>query len=55
MTQYSIKDFVEATAQDNQARGTFQLENPHLLEVNLNGMVRTKIGSMIAYVGEIKF
>jgi uncharacterized protein (AIM24 family) len=55
MTQYSIKDFVEATAQDNQARGTFHLENAHLLEVNLNGMVRTKIGSMIAYVGEIKF
>jgi uncharacterized protein (AIM24 family) len=55
MTQYSIKDFVEATAQDNHARGTFQLENAHLLEVNLNGMVRTKIGSMIAYVGEIKF
>lgn len=55
MTRYSIQDFVKATAQDDEARGTFELENAHLLEVNLNGKIWTKVGAMIAYVGAVKF
>ena len=33
----------------------FELENNRLLEVNLNGRVWSKMGSMIAYRGNIRF
>jgi uncharacterized protein (AIM24 family) len=55
MAAYSIGEFVQATAQDEAARAPFQLENPHLLEVNLNGRVWAKAGAMIAYTGQVKF
>jgi uncharacterized protein (AIM24 family) len=55
MTQQSVQDFVRATAQDAQARGTFELENPHVLELNLTGKVWAKLGSMIAYTGAVRF
>src|SRR5688572_4780108 len=55
MTQYSITEFVRATAQDDAAADPFQLENPHTLEVNLNGRVWTKVGAMIAYLGNVTF
>jgi uncharacterized protein (AIM24 family) len=55
MTKSSIQEFVEATSQDEQARGSFELENPHLLELNLSGAVWAKLGSMIAYTGAVKF
>jgi uncharacterized protein (AIM24 family) len=51
----SIQEFVNATAQDEQARGMFELENPYLLELNLSGRVWAKLGSMIAYTGAVKF
>jgi uncharacterized protein (AIM24 family) len=51
----SIQEFVSATAQDEQARGMFELENPHLLELNVSGTVWAKLGSMIAYTGAVKF
>jgi uncharacterized protein (AIM24 family) len=55
MADQSIQEFVNATAQDEEARGTFDLENPHLLELNLSGRVWAKLGSMIAYTGAVKF
>lgn len=56
MSSYSVSDFVKATAQDNAANRPFEVENPYTLEVNMNGKrVWTKIGSMIAYTGQIKF
>ncbi|MBI3971246.1 MAG: AIM24 family protein [Chloroflexi bacterium] len=55
MGRYSVAEFVEATAQDEAARGKFELENSYLLEVNLNGRVWAKAGSMIAYVGGVRF
>ena len=55
MANQSIQEFVNATAQDEQARGRFELENPHLLELNLDGRVWAKLGSMIAYTGAVKF
>lgn len=55
MSRYSIADFVESTGQRDLREGTFELENERLLEVNLNGMIWTKTGSMVAYVGEVKF
>jgi uncharacterized protein (AIM24 family) len=55
MADQSIQEFVNATAQDEEARRTFELENPHLLELNLSGRVWAKLGSMIAYTGSVKF
>ena len=53
--RYSLREFVDETAQQDHGQGFFELESPYMLEVNLNGMVWTKMGSMIAYVGNIKF
>lgn len=53
--RYSISDFVEETAQKDKGQGLFELERSRMLEVNLNGMVWTKTGSMVAYRGSIKF
>jgi uncharacterized protein (AIM24 family) len=55
MGRYSIAEFLHATAQDERPHSTFDLENPHLLEVNLRGRVWAKMGSMIAYVGAVRF
>ncbi len=55
MSGYSIEEFVKSTAQDNAANRPFELENPHLLEVNLKGRVWAKAGSMVAYTGQVKF
>lgn len=52
----SIEAFLASTAQDDSKRDFFQLENPHLLEINLAGQrVQVKKGSMVAYDGQIKF
>ncbi len=55
MSRYTIEEFVQATAQNDAAQDFFQLENDRMLEVNLNSMVWTKAGSMVAYTGKIKF
>jgi uncharacterized protein (AIM24 family) len=55
MTERSIEAFVAATAQDESARDAFQLENPYVLELNLDGRVWAKLGSMVAYTGGVKF
>ncbi len=55
MSKYSINTFLNETAQDDSAREPFELENPYLLEVNLNGLVWSKLGSMIGYTGNVKF
>ncbi len=55
MSGYTIEEFVKSTAQDSEANRHFELENPHLLEVNLKGRVWAKVGSMIAYTGQVKF
>jgi len=56
MTQYSVNEFVQKTAEKEES-GTelFDLENDHVLYVNLNGKVWVKLGSMIAYAGDINF
>ena len=53
--RYSISDFVHRTGQKDRGQGLFELESDRLLEINLNGMVWTKMGSMVAYLGSIKF
>jgi uncharacterized protein (AIM24 family) len=52
---FTIDEFIRSTAQDDSAREYFQLENPRMLEVNLESMVWMKAGTMVAYVGQIKF
>jgi uncharacterized protein (AIM24 family) len=55
MSKYSIQSFLQQTAQRDDKREFFELENPYLLEVNLNGLIRTKVGAMIGYTGDVKF
>ena len=55
MARYTIDEFISKTSQKDRGEGKFELETPHLLEINLDGKVWTKWGSMIAYRGNIKF
>ena len=55
MGRYGIQDFVQKTAQKDLNQGEFELESDRLLEINLDGMIWTKSGSMVAYRGDIKF
>jgi uncharacterized protein (AIM24 family) len=55
MGRYSIEEFLKQTEQKDKGEGFFELETPHMLEVNLDGLVWAKAGSMVAYNGEIKF
>jgi uncharacterized protein (AIM24 family) len=53
--RYTIAEFVNQNRQRDRGQGLFELESPRMLEVNLNGRVWTKMGSMTAYLGNIKF
>jgi uncharacterized protein (AIM24 family) len=53
--RYTIAEFVSENSQRDRGEGFFELESARLLEVNLNGRVWTKMGSMVAYVGDIRF
>ena len=55
MARYTLNEFLEHTKQDDQASDPFVLETPRFLELNINGTVWTKMGSMIAYRGNVKF
>ncbi len=55
MSNYTLEEFIASSQQDPESRDYFQLESDRMLEVNLNGDVWTKTGSMVAYVGQIKF
>ena len=55
MARYTLDDFVARTAEQQRGQGLFELENDRLMEVNLDGLVWTKTGSMVAYLGQIKF
>ena len=55
MSRYNINDFIEQTRQKDLGQGLFELETERILELNLNGMVWTKMGSMISYRGQVKF
>jgi len=55
MNRYSIEDFVNQTQQKDHQQGTFELETERILELNLNGEMWTKMGSMISYRGNVKF
>lgn len=55
MARYTLQEFVQDTGQQDRGEGMFELESERLLEINLNGRVWTKMGSMVAYRGQIKF
>lgn len=53
--KYSLDEFMKQTGQNDQENDYFELETPRTLEVNLNGQVWAKAGSMVAYEGNIHF
>lgn len=55
MSKYSIDNFVAATADKTEGNEVFELENDYLLDIHLNGEVKAKRGSMVAYTGNISF
>ncbi len=55
MQRYTLDEFLENSSEQDHGQGTFELENPRMLEVNLNGEIWTKMGSMVAYQGNVKF
>ncbi len=55
MSRYSIQEFVQHTQQQDHGQGVFELETERILELNLNGSIWTKMGSMISYRGNVKF
>ena len=55
MTRYTLDEFVEQTRQRDRGEGLFELESSRMLEINLNGNIWTKMGSMVAYTGDVKF
>jgi len=54
-SKYSVQAFLDRTAEKFEGNEIFELENDYLLDVNLNGKVWAKLGSMVAYTGEVKF
>ncbi len=55
MSRYSIDEFVNKTKQVDKGEGLFELETERMLEINLNGEIWAKMGSMVSYRGDIKF
>ncbi len=55
MSRYSITEFVQHSSQRDRGQGLFELESDRLLEVNLRTQIWTKTGSMVAYLGAIRF
>lgn len=55
MNRYSIEEFVQQTRQQDRGQGVFEMESERMLELNLNGALWTKMGSMVAYRGNVKF
>ena len=55
MSRYSVDEFVNSTREKNREQGVFELETERILELNLNGAVWTKMGSMVSYRGQVKF
>ncbi len=53
--RYALQDFFNKTKQRDLKEGVFELESDRILEINLNGPVWIKTGSMIGYLGNITF
>ena len=55
MNRYTIDEFVRETQQQDLGQGVFELETERMLELNLNGEIWTKMGSMVSYRGNVRF
>lgn len=55
MTVRTLDQFLATTQEKDVSADAFELENPHLLEVRLDGMVWAKSGAMVARKGAVKF
>lgn len=55
MPVQTIRDFLAANADKQQQTGAFELESNRFLQANLNGDLWIKMGSMVAYRGNIRF
>ena len=53
--KYTIAEFVRQTSERNTENNFFELESPQTLEINLDGAVWVKLGSMIGYYGNVTF
>lgn len=51
----TVAEFVAAYKEKDVSAEAFELENPYLLEVRLNGLVWAKAGAMVARTGQVKF
>ncbi len=52
---HTLNDFLIATAERDRPGDVFELESTRMLEVNVNGRVWAKLGSMVAYRGQVRF
>ncbi len=55
MARFGLDQFIETSVQKDRGQGLFELEGDRILEINLDGEIWTKTGSMIAYLGSVKF
>lgn len=55
MAVQSLQEFLAASKEKDASPDAFELENPHLLEVRVNGLVWAKSGAMVARKGGVKF
>lgn len=55
MARYTLEEFVRTTGQTDHGDGLFDLQSERLLQLNLNGQAWTKMGSMVAYTGDVRF
>ena len=55
MAVQSLQQFLANSKEKDASGEAFELENPHLLEVRLNGLVWAKAGAMVARKGNVRF
>ena len=51
----TLQDFVAATAERDRPGDVFELESLRMLEVHVKGRIWAKLGSMVAYRGQLRF
>ena len=52
---YSLQQFIRETGERDRPGSVFELESNAMLEVHVNGRTWAKLGSMVAYRGDLKF
>jgi uncharacterized protein (AIM24 family) len=52
---YSLQQFIRETGEQDRPGEVFELESKAMLEVHVNGRTWAKLGSMIAYRGDLRF